>query len=375
MFRLFFIIVSLMRANQSLAVPEAVRYGQFSCVSCHVSPGGGGLLTNYGRLFAAEKLSTWAYLGEENLLHGAARPNDFILAGGDARWVDYRTKSAGVSFRKFWRMQTDLELAAHAGPVWLQGMMGTKPAGPNDDPKDSSKLIHRAYSARVDLFDDRLLIRGGLFVPKFGLMHQDHTAFTKVALGLPPDAEQTQAEATVQSDNWEMTVASLFENDMYDRKNKSKSGLNFGLSGLIGKYNRLNLGILQTVKSSATSKSVTTAYGFSGVVSITKKIFSLFEIDRLLQSFDANGVVTTSNGVVSYFTLNGEVFKGFISSLRYEYWNREIALRDMGTRRWGGGLTWYPRPHFQFEFRALRTIVDGSSSTLDESTLILHYYF
>ena len=52
------------------AFPEMIRLGYVNCTSCHVSPNGGGLLTDYGRSISSEALSTWAKPKEELPGHG-----------------------------------------------------------------------------------------------------------------------------------------------------------------------------------------------------------------------------------------------------------------------------------------------------------------
>ena len=49
--------------NNSWAFPEMVRHNYSNCSSCHVSPSGGGVLTQYGRELSSAILSIW---GAEN---------------------------------------------------------------------------------------------------------------------------------------------------------------------------------------------------------------------------------------------------------------------------------------------------------------------
>ena len=58
-------------AAPAWAFPEMIRHGYTSCMTCHVSPNGGGLMTPYGRSMSKEILSRHAYEGEERLFHGA----------------------------------------------------------------------------------------------------------------------------------------------------------------------------------------------------------------------------------------------------------------------------------------------------------------
>ena len=360
---------------KAFALPEMARYGQFSCISCHTSPGGGGMLTSHGRDFAEEKLATWHYDGEGDFLHGLVPTSDHYLVGGDARWVNYQGKTADTTFKKFWRMQTDLEVGVHFGPAWLTGMMGTSPAGPTDDQRLHSNLVHRGYQARVDLFDEHLLLRAGLFTPRYGLMLADHTAFVRTATGLNPDDAQTQVEAIYQGDMFEFGVAGLVANNMYDRKGKTESGYNLSASAFILGKNRINLNMLSTKLSTDSSDMLVTNYGISGVLTFTRWLYGMFEIDRIRNNLKFSGSEQQKESLADYFSINAEPFRGFFPYLHYEFLDSDTTLPDTSTGRWGVGASWHPRAHFQFEARMLRSFANSTHSTTDETDAIIHYYF
>ena len=364
-------------SGRAFALPEIARYGQLTCVGCHTSPGGGGLLTPYGRDFASEKLSTWSRDGEAEILHGIVRSPEFLLAGGDARWVQYQTKTNDKTFKKFWRMQTDLELGVHVGSVYLTQTFGTKPAGPMDQFKNGDRLVHRGYMGRVDFLDERLVVRAGLFMPKYGLMMSDHTAFVRVLPGLRPDGEQTQLEMSYQDDDGdlEVTVAGLLQNDMYDRKDKSKSGFNLGLNLLLAGKNRLGFGFLTTNQKQGTVDTVMNSLGASGVLTASNEVFAMFELARVHNQRKMPGTVTHKESLASFMSLNLEIYRGVIPYLRYEFLDTDTTLPDTSHSRWAGGLMWYPRPHFQFEGRVGKMVSDMTHATTSESEVIMHYYF
>jgi hypothetical protein len=374
--KIYFILlgaVLLILPSMAMAIPEIARNGHFTCTSCHVSPGGGGLLTSYGRDFGAEKLSTWHMDGEEKTLEGLIPTSDTFLVGGDARWIWYSRKSEGATFEKFWRMQTDLEAGVHAGPVYLTAMWGTKPAGPMDDAKDYSTLIHRGYMARLDLLDEHVVVRAGLFMPKYGLMLADHTAYVRSANGLSPDGAQTQAEVLYQSDLFEFSVATLFENDLYDRKGKSRSGFSLGASTFIAEKDRVTVNVMSTKLVSGTTESQRVSMGVSAVVTMTNSLYSMLEIDRVHNSTKSDTLESYSEALVNYFSVNYEAYTGLVPYVRYEYLDTDMNKPDTSTTRMGAGVNWYPRPHMQFEFRSLRAT--AGSRTTDEMEGLLHYYF
>ena len=70
-----FVFFSLWVASAAQAFPEMVRYGYVNCTSCHVSLSGGGLLTDYGREIAREKLAMFKSSDEKSKeqLHQSGR--------------------------------------------------------------------------------------------------------------------------------------------------------------------------------------------------------------------------------------------------------------------------------------------------------------
>jgi len=374
MFNWLLILTILTAAEVAQGVPEAARYGQFSCVSCHVSPGGGGMLTNYGRMFSSEKMSTWSFEGEENLFYNLVRPQEKILAGGDARWIYQSLESGGKKLNRFWRMQTDLELVLHYGDFWFQGVMGTKPAGPMDNPRDHGHLVHRGYSLRYDLFEQHVLVRAGLFMPRHGLMIADHTAFTRMAMGFDAESEQTQVEATYQDDGAEMFVSSLIRDNSYDRAEKTKSGFNIGVAKMFDNAHRISAGLLRTFKKKAATEVITTGYGVSSVISLSGKIFTLLEFNRVTKQTSTNEVATKIESLASFATLNYEVVRGLSPFLRHELWDRDFRSNSAKLSRYGGGINWYPRPHLQTELRGLLAKAQSDSRPSMDVQWILHYY-
>lgn len=372
----FFLIYFLVSVPAGLAVPEVARYGHNSCTSCHASPSGSGALTNYGRMFSGEKLSTWSVPGEENLLHGVTSASERLLVGGDLRWVYDRYQAGGRSEEMFWRMQSDVDFVFHVGDAWIQAAFGTKPAGPRDDMKKHGRLLNRSYSVRYDLFDERLLIRGGLLMPKYGLMTADHTTYTRLSAALTPEDEQTQFELTYQDDDFEVWASILFDREVSASKARPKKGFNLGIAKMLGLKNRVTLGLLKTEQVSDSSRRSLTSVVMSAVLTFTSRLYSMLEFNRTSDQVLSDGKTITSDSAAVFYSLNYEVLRGLSPFMRYELWNTQLAVSGRRITRFGPGFNWYPRPHLQTELRHLTTLSESSDSKATNSTeLILHYYF
>lgn len=88
------LLLALGAAPRAHAYTWMIRYGHGSCVSCHVDPSGGGLLTDYGREQGADVLRTrWSAAAENDdvlesrgkFLWGAVATPDWLLLGGAFR--------------------------------------------------------------------------------------------------------------------------------------------------------------------------------------------------------------------------------------------------------------------------------------------------
>jgi hypothetical protein len=273
-------------------------------------------------------------------------------------------------------MQTDVEAGLHLGNVWVTATGGTKPAGPTDRPEDSQTPVVRGYLARVDLLQEHLVLRGGLFLPKYGLMLSDHTAWVRTITGLGPDKEQTQLEAIYQDDAFEVSLAALIKDGRFERDKVSRSGFNAGAAVMVSGRHRLNANVMQTHLVNDAGTSDLLAVGTSSVLTWSRRLFSLLEVDRATTKFQAqDGSASTRVEVAGFGTLSYEAYRGVIPYGRLEYRSTDAGETKSNARRWGGGLNWYVRPHVQVDGRVLRNVVSVSNTAQDESTLILHYYF
>src|SRR5436190_6515955 len=97
----------LLWGNQALAFPEMIRHGYVNCTTCHVSPSGGGTLTEYGRELSKEVLSTWSKEGEANMAYGLVKPPEWLLFGGDYRSVYVYRDTPLYRDGRYILMQTD----------------------------------------------------------------------------------------------------------------------------------------------------------------------------------------------------------------------------------------------------------------------------
>src|SRR5690242_17806457 len=99
-FDFIFLATTLFWSSMSLCFPEMVRHGYNNCITCHVSPSGGGVLNHYGRSLSLEVMSFSGSEGEEQLL-GFVKTPYWLNVGGDVRSVQYYTNTPTVIAAQF----------------------------------------------------------------------------------------------------------------------------------------------------------------------------------------------------------------------------------------------------------------------------------
>lgn len=170
------------------------------CTACHYSPSGGGLLTPYGRSLSREEISTFgrrdAAAGEdagaeEAFLFGAVSSDNPLQLGLDLRPSQLRFDVAGRDLpdRNF-LMNLDLQAAWRSGKWTAYGTVGRRPGG--------GLVSYEHWIARQ--VSDRVSVRGGRFLPAYGVRFADHTALSRERLGLAEEDQIYGVELGLSSD-------------------------------------------------------------------------------------------------------------------------------------------------------------------------------
>lgn len=195
------------------------------CSACHYSPSGGGLLTPYGRSLSGSELSMTRRTrsASEPDLNASAEEAFLFGALGDALGplnlgLELRPSHLRYSFgdvsdsRNLW-MNADLVAAVRVGHLTAYGEVGRQPTTP--DPTIDS------YEHWVEYTSSKgLSIRGGRFLPAFGIRYADHTTLTRSALGFDKYDQIYGIEVSKATDRWLTQISispgradSLVDND------------------------------------------------------------------------------------------------------------------------------------------------------------------
>ena len=176
------------------------------CTACHYSPSGGGLLTPYGRSLSREEISTFGRRGpaaaadapdprdEEAFLYGALRSDSPLQLGLDARPSRLAVHAAGRSLpdRNF-LMNLDLQAAWRQDRWTVYGTAGRAPE------RGGGAFVSYEHWVAWQA-SERVTVRGGRFLPAYGVRFADHTSFTRAWRDLAEDDQVYGVEVGVSAD-------------------------------------------------------------------------------------------------------------------------------------------------------------------------------
>ncbi len=175
------------------------------CTACHYAASGGGLLTPYGRSLSREEISTFGpqgaggdpasggTAGEENFLFGSLGSESPLQFGLDVRpsHLEVDVPGRSVDDRNF-LMNLDLQAAWRRDRWTAYGAIGREPAS-------GGGLISYEHWVAYRI-TDRVSVRGGRFLPAYGVRFADHTSFTRERLDLAQDDQVYGVEVGVSTD-------------------------------------------------------------------------------------------------------------------------------------------------------------------------------
>lgn len=349
----FIALAVVFGGDVALSFPENVRHGYTACAACHVAPGGGGVLTPYGRGAGGAFLSASSYEGEENPMFGAVTLPDWFTIGGDQRFINVNVApAAGPRFHDKFLMQSDVEIAATYRNITVGGSYG-------DYGKERTPEFRRNY-VKVDL-DHGFTARAGRFMPAYGIGFPDHTLPTRARLGFGEGQESYCAEGAYVSEWGEAIVTGVAgaENEITNSKGLGYAIASNSYAGMAAKASwfangSTSLGGSYLALSAPEHKRQ--AFGLHALVGVTESGYVLGEVDRLLE----DGVRTT----VSATKAGYEVYAGVHLGLTLDTLDRGYTP--------GVYLQLFPRPHWELLAQWKRAYAE--SSYVDSGILMFHYY-
>lgn len=351
-------LLLLLVSTNAYAFPELVRFGYNNCTACHVSPAGGGLLTSYGRSLSAEVLATWGNEANAGLFWGAGnreKLEKWLQIGGDVRAVQVYQENEVRKKATFVKMQAAPEIGFvrnNYGAVISIGEFQDQSWKPN------ARTFYAYAKPR-----DELSVRGGRFVPSYGLRIPDHIAFTRsfLGLGLTGIRDSLEVQWTGETLTLNATHSKEFDTDAAETANSVQAQVY-----LAEKYKLA--ANYWTGTAPGSSRNIT---GFWGVFGFTKRLYWLSEVD--LQNQKLAGAKTQS--FVSYQRLGYTLFKGFDLIWISEHLHSNLSVDNSITNRNGPGIQFYPLPHLELSAAFTKQESLAAHPKGDNYAWILFHYY
>ncbi len=361
---------------RSFAFPELAAHGYPNCVACHVSPSGGGTLSDYGRSLSKDLLSTWSYENEEQFGHGLiGKAPEWLQIGGDFRFLqNYVNNDAATETTNFW-MENQIEAAVRVGQFYLDSSLGIQ-QGPSQIPHLYDPISARHYLGYY--FTDEVSVRFGKFLPAYGLNLPDHTALTRRSLGFDEGMERLNLEASYLGEKYDLFLTALMGKADVEGAaieyptDPSLDEHGASLSASTWVLERFKLGVSMLYGSADIYHRFLS--GIFGILKLSSKFYLMTEWDW--QSKVLRQVGVEQRGFADYNELGFEAYKGIKLYLLEEENYLDLNTVSSRDNSFGVGFKFYPRPHFEFQFeyrkeRNMRSFADYS----DLGFLTGHYYF
>jgi hypothetical protein len=343
--------------------------GTDSCGQCHFSPGGGGLLTEYGRDEAGSTISMKE--GNGGFLHGAWTPPAAFQIGGDFRFAGgVRNTDVAGSESLVFPMQGELYLRPYYQGVSLYVAAGIRPVREDADATD--RFASREHYVMYEPEESDWYVRAGRFYPVYGLRTQDHTAYVRrhvqmylyeepygVAYGTYGGDSELHVSAFVRGPRSGGTAQDNGVAAYYEKRNEDSTAAYAGQAKATFSFmdRRMWLGAIYKRWMEG------------------QKLLLLAEVDAGLQGFvDADDADPRLQAIgylgATYFAKGGLMLGGVLQA-----YDEDLLLKASGRHAAEVNVQWFPYPHFELH---LLTRAEIFGTTFDEPTLLvlgqLHYY-
>ncbi len=353
----------LFLTGNALSFPEMTRHGYANCMTCHVSPDGGGVMTAYGRSLSREVLSTWGAEGEEKPLY-FINPPEWLLLGGDVRWIQTFYKNSTTERAKSIFMQADVEAAAQIEQWSAVVSVGRQASTSNNF--TGSPIFTRRHYVRYSP-TDTLSFRVGKFMLPYGINLPDHFVGIKRSLRWDEGAESYNLEAAYLGENYDLFLTGSIGRPDDATLNRDKG---VSLRGSTFLNERYKVGASYFFGDSPLGqRHVAGPYAILG---FTKDWFVLAELDFQHLSPPTG---TSKDGIVSYLRVNHEITKGVHGYAVHEYGKTDLKQARTEVHSFGLGAQFFPRPHWEINASWQKQKIQAlGNEYADFAYAMIHFY-
>lgn len=291
-------------------------------------------------------MSTWGYKNEEQPLHGilpvdSEKPQTFLV-GGDVRNIQIFGSSSSEKFL----MQEQVRVGIVHDEISMAASIGKI-----ENPRESSAVRWVAPEYFVSWSPkEELHARLGQFEPIYGLNLPDHDLWIKSTLGRVPWNEKNTMEFIFEGENRFVSISG-FQSVSSNSEGLQKTGYVASVSQVFRERIRVGVNFLNAEGQGLRER----AFGIHAIAGLSEKVYSLFEVDRVLRPQESDSI--------GFLRIGWEFSKGFSPFLQLQ----TRAQKNQSIP--AVGFQWLPRPHFEIFGRMQRNATEDP-----EALLMLHYY-
>jgi hypothetical protein len=329
--------------------------GTSRCNQCHFSPGGGGLITNYGRDATGEDLSSWE--GDGGFLFGAVELPGWLAMGFDARGalVRHHAGNPDGPTTAIFPMQLDLSLrAAFADSFSLMATVGYRgqarnaPSGLGNDnffPATADVVISREHYLMWRSGALGPYVRAGRFFAPYGLRLAEHNTFVRRDNGFNLLHETYGLSGGVVQNEWELHVTAFMPDLL-----RSFGGQEKGAAAMFEKRfaDAFALGVDARVGLGDGGKRYGGGLFGKAYVAAIKTIF-MAQGDFVMVQGDTG---VASNQLIGYLGPTIMPVRGVWLGAYAEVLQTDLKVKGTATTAINGQLNWFPYPHVELAVQA-----------------------
>jgi hypothetical protein len=334
--------LAMATSRRASAYPQYQLSRDQTCSSCHVSPAGGGLLSENG-YSVAETLSQYGTAPE--FMYGKVPLPAWLALGGDLRGATGDIAAPDNAFAIF-PMQADLYVHAAFKGFALHVTAGARPAQwvPGNG---TPAVIDRFWSREHYLMwqqdesgHEGLFVRAGRFMPVFGLRFAEHPIYTRRYGGTPLYADTYAAAVEYVTQAWEAHLTGFIEDPLIDPVLHDNGVAAYAETRL---NPRLQVG---------GELMVTSADGHSGVRGgATAKLYvpdadTLIQAELQVAHQQATGG-HSPNQIVAYVMGSKFLGSAFLLDVGLGHFDENIAISGLDRDAIDVNLHWFLTSHFE----------------------------
>lgn len=354
------LIGTLMFSQSLMAFPETARHGYLSCVTCHLSPSGRGILTSYGKTLSHE---LYSYKKIDNGNESLEAEVPWWQVGGRTRLMQYILDTPEMQKGHFFPMQMELEASIEKG-IWALGLSagGWRPmAGPKEKLKG---YLRNAYVLWRPT--EAWNFRAGKFRISHGLGLPDHATLVNEKMGWSHSHETQNIEVTRLSEStiiqasWVLPSYLLVSEEMF-------SGISLGVEQLLNLKHRVGLNLSRFHRANVNESHL----NLHTVININEKSFLQAELAQRRMEY-----ARPTDEYAFLMRYSHEFQYGLRPLIQWEeFLSKSVTVSaPQQERRFYLGTEWFPVLHTDFLF----LIGNQMDSSFDDARIVMiigHFYF